>query len=141
MANISKWTIAVLLATVPLVAACDIFDDGGAPESARLELASDSAEQVVLIISTDFELVPPAPDVGGPSEIQIIVADTAEYSSPHVMVWDLGARTRIYVKMLAPPELKNAVTLKVAIDDGTVALKVVSAPGDSTSIFYTYTSY
>ncbi len=103
----------LIFALVPLWG-CDIFDEGGTPETAKVVLEGGGGESFQLITSNDFTIT--VDDGGENRDIYLNSADTVVVSAPYTKSYSLGSGVRFYVKAFSTEGLSQPMTIKVFID-------------------------
>ena len=103
----------LIFALVPLWG-CDIFDEGGTPETAKVVLEGGGGESFQLVTTNDFLVT--ADEDGENREVYLNSADTAVVSAPFSKSYSLGSGVRFYVKAISEEGLSQPVTIKVFIN-------------------------
>jgi hypothetical protein len=119
--------------------ACGILDEGD-PEELTVELASDSAQEVLVVTSSDFVLMDgDTTGTGGtapPPQVGLVSADTQSVSSPWSQGFDIQEGGRFFVEVQSPDSLSTTVTLTVRMDGSLLSIKELSAASSSVHFAY-----
>jgi hypothetical protein len=136
MHRIVRAAVFMGLVTLPILAACDLLDEGD-PEKAKVELLSNGSQEVIVVTSTDFVRVTD-PDGGSTGEVILNDADTQTVVSPWDETFNIASDLRFYVNAILPEVVDRDVVMRVSVDGSILAQKQAAQPGDSMTFIYIY---
>ena len=111
--------LAVLVATVVMLGACDSLILDREPEGVHVEIDSSDVSDVVLVTSRVFvEVVDPeCPTAGCNTIIQLVDADTNVVSLPFAQSYSFNSRLQFFAETYPVALVPATLSMKVFLDD------------------------
>lgn len=129
-----------------LTAGCDWLRPGGPPNEAYIEISSDDASRLTIIVSQNFERFEEPVCEGDPEcpvVLRIVSADTSTVSPPYSNTIEFTDRYQILVETHPEGEVTGTVRMLIEIDgrewfDDVRLLRPMDEDGDRETLRFVY---
>lgn len=136
----------VAAAGLILATGCDWLRPGGPPDEVYVEISSDDASRLTIIVSQNFEQFEEPVCEGDPEcpvVLRIVSADTSTVSPPYSNTIEFTDRYQILVETHPEGEVTGTVRMVVEIDgrewfDDVKVLRPVNEDGDRETLRFLY---
>lgn len=137
-----------LAGAIWLTAGCDTLFLDREPDEAHLELSSTDIDQITLVTSQWFVEVADqecidAGNLGCPTTIQLIAADTSTVSLPFARSYPFNSRLQFFAEAFTTPPMEATLSMLVHLDDeewynDSRTLLVSNADGEQETLRFVY---